>query len=166
MYRMLEKAFADSPGKKKVAEVMLMYGLRVDEKGRIFCSEIELSPAKMARALEVDRRVIIETGRMLAQDDELYGIFSQLLPTAFIGKAARKLGFESIEIRAEPHEKGIVARVAAVVSDRGIVIRQIVADDPDIYPEPKLTLILEKRLDGMTIDRLRRIKGVNEIVIS
>ncbi len=165
MYRMLEKAFAESPGKRKVVEALLRYGLRVDDKGRIFCSEIELSPAKMARALGVDRRVVIETGRMLAQDDELYGIFSQLLPTAFIGKAAHKLGFESIEIRAEPHEKGIVAKVATVVSERGIVIRQIVADDPDIYPEPKLTLILEKRLDGATIDRLRRIKGVNEIVI-
>ena len=146
-------------------EVLLRYGLRVEEKGSIFCAEIELSPAKMARALGVDRRVVIETGKAIAKDDELYGIFSQLLPTAFIGKAADKLGFESLEIRAEPHQKGIVAKVASVVSDRGIVIRQIVADDPDIYPEPKLTLILEKRLDGATIDRLRRIKGVKEIVI-
>lgn len=162
---MFEKAFAGSPGKRKVVEAMLRYGLSVDEKGRIFCSEIELSPAKMARALGVDRRVVIESGEMLAKDDELYGIFSQLLPTAFIGRVAHKLGFESIEIRAEPHERGIVAKVAAVVSQSGIVIRQIVADDPDIYPEPRLTLILEKRLDGATIDRLRRIKGVDEIII-
>lgn len=165
MYKMLEKAFADSPGKRNVVEALLRYGLRVDEKGRIFCAEIELSPAKMARALEVDRRVVIETGKMIAQDDELYGIFSQLLPTAFIGNVAHKLGFESIEIRADPHQKGIVAKVATAVSERGIVIRQIVADDPDIYPEPKLTLILERRLDGATIDRLRKIKGIKEIVI-
>jgi hypothetical protein len=165
MYKMLEKAFADSPGKRKVVEALLKYGLRVEEKGSISCAEIELSPAKMARALGVDRRVVIETGQMIARDDELYGIFSQLLPTAFIGRVADKLGFESIEIRAEPHQKGIVAKAATVVSDAGIAIRQIVADDPDIYPEPKLTLILEKRLEGATIDRLRRIKGVKEIVI-
>jgi predicted regulator of amino acid metabolism with ACT domain len=165
MYKMLERAFADSPGKRKVAEAMLRYGLRVDERGRILCSEIELSPAKMARALGVDRRVVIETGRMIAQDDELYSIFSQLLPTAFIGRVADKLGFESIEIRAEPHQKGIVASVSSIVAKRGIGIRQIVADDPDIYPEPKLTLILEKKLDGAGIDKLRKVKGVREIVI-
>ena len=165
MYKMLERAFEDSPGKRKVAEAMLRYGLRVDERGRISCAEIELSPAKMARALGVDRRVVIDTGKMIAEDDELYGIFSKLLPTAFIGKVADKLGFESIEIRAEPHQKGIVARVAGIIAERGIGIRQIVADDPDIYPEPKLTLILERRLDGAVIDKLRRIKGVGEIVI-
>ncbi|MEM3555882.1 MAG: regulator [Candidatus Micrarchaeia archaeon] len=165
MYPLLEKAFEESPGKRKVAETMLKYGLRVDEKGRIFCAEIEISPAKFARALGVDRRVVIETGKMIAEDDKLYGIFSQLLPTAFIGKVADKLGFESIEIHAEPHQKGIVASVASIIADRGIVIRQIVADDPDIYPEPKLTLILEKKLDGATINKLRNVKGVREIVI-
>jgi hypothetical protein len=165
MYKVLEKVFEDSPGKRRVVEAMLRYGLRVDEKGGLFCAEIELSPAKMARALGVDRRVVIETGKMIASDDELYGIFSQLLPTAFIGNVARKLGFESIEIRAEPHQKGIVARVSAIVAERGIGIRQIVADDPDIYPEPKLTLILEKKLDGATINRLRKIDAIQEIVI-
>ena len=165
MYKMLEKAFEDSPGKRKVAETMLRYGLRVDEKGRIFCANIELSPAKMARALGVDRRVVIDTGSMIAKDDQLYGIFSQLLPTAFLGKVADRLGFESMEIRAEPHQKGIVAKVASIISEKGIAIRQIVADDPDIYPEPKLTLILEKRIDGATIDKLRKIKGVEEIVM-
>jgi hypothetical protein len=165
MYKTLEKSFEDSPGKRKVVESLLRYGLRVDEEGKIFCAEIELSPAKIARALAVDRRVVIDTGKMIAADDELYSIFSQLLPTAFIGRVADKLGFESIEIRAEPHQKGIVAQVASIIAGRGIVIRQIVADDPDIYPEPKLTLILEKRLDGATINKLRRIKGIEEIVI-
>jgi len=165
MYPLLEKAFEDSPGKRKVAEAILRYGLRVDESGRIFCADIELSPAKMARALGVDRRVVIETGRMIAENDELYNIFSQLLPTAFLGRVADKLGFESIEIRAEPHQKGIVAKVTEIIAGKGIGIRQIVADDPDIYPEPKLTLILEKKLDGATINRLRGIKGVREIVI-
>jgi len=165
MYKALEKAFEESPGKRKVAETMLRYGLRVDERGAIFCGEIELSPAKFARALGVDRRVVIETGRMIAEDDELYSIFSQLLPTAFIGRVADKLGFESIEIRAEPHQKGIVAQVAGVIAEKGIVIRQIVADDPDIYPEPKLTLILERKLDGATINKLRKLEGIKEIVI-
>jgi hypothetical protein len=165
MYKILERAFAESPVKRKIVEALLKYGLRVDERGKIFCSDIELSPAKMARALEVDRRVVIETGRMIARDDELYSIFSQLLPTAFIGKAAQKLGFESIEIRAEPHERGIVAGVSSIIAEENIGIRQIVADDPDIYPEPKLTLILERRLSGSAINRLRKVRGVREIVI-
>jgi len=165
MYKSLEKVFSESPGKRKIAEALLRYGLRVGSDGKISCAEIELPPAKIARALGVDRRVVIETARTISNNDELFGIFSELMPTAFISKAASKLGFESIEIKAEPHAIGIVSGVSKIVADEKICIRQIVADDPDIYPEPKLTIVLEKKLSGNAIDKLRKVKGVKEIVI-
>jgi hypothetical protein len=165
MYKSLEKAFLESPSKRKIAEALLRYGLRIGSGGKIYCAEIELPPAKIARALNVDRRVVIETAGMILDNDELFGIFSELMPTAFMSKAASRLGFESIEIKAEPHAIGIVSKISKIISDEKICIRQIVADDPDVYPEPKLTIILEKKLSGNAIDKLRRVKGVKEIVI-
>lgn len=163
MYKRIENAFLGFPSRKIVVEAILKYGLRVDEEGGIFCAEIEIAPAKMAKALGMDRRVVIETAKQIAKNRELYGIFSELRPTAFVAGAARKLGFEVLEIEAEPHEKGIVKEVASLIADAGISIRQIVADDPDIYPNPKLTIVLEKALPGSAIEKLRKSKKIKRI---
>lgn len=166
MYRVLEEAFIHFPMRRKVAEALLRYGLRVSKNGTILCDEIEISPAKMARALKVDRRVVIETASMIAGNKALFSFFSELRPTAFIGKAAKLLGFEVIVIEADPHAAGIVSSVSSIIAKERVCIRQIVADDPDIYPNPKLTIVLEKPISGKAIDKLRKIKGITKIAIS
>lgn len=165
MYDILEDAFIRYPMRKKVAELLLRYGLSVDKKAGIYCGVIELSPAKIARAVGVDRRVVIETALMISEVPELLGIFSGLVPTALIRGAARNLGFEVLELEAEPHAIGIVSKVTAIISNARISIRQIVADDPDIYPNPKLTIIVEKRLPGSVLVELRELKNIKKISI-
>ncbi len=165
MYPILESAFVRYPMRKKVAEVLLGYGLRVDKKGIIYCGEIEMSPAKIARALNVDRRVVLETAGMIAEVPELLGIFSGLLPKAFIGGAAKNLGFEVLVIEAEPHAIGIVSKVTKIIADSKIVIRQVMADDPDDYPNPKFTVVVEQRLPGEALAKLREIKDITKISI-
>lgn len=163
MYAKIKNAFLECPARKSAAEAMLRYGLHIDKKGKIYCAEIEITPAKMARALNLDRRVIIETAKQIAKNKELYAIFSELRPTAFIANAAHKLGFEVLEIEAEPHEKGIIKEVADIIANAGVCIRQIVADDPDIYPNPKLTLVLEKALPGSAIEKLKKSRKIKRI---
>lgn len=165
MYPILEDAFLRYPMRKKVAAILLMQGLRVDRKGRIFSGDIEISPVKIARALGVDRRVVLETAAMIADVPELFGIFEALAPTAFIRNVARHLGFEVIEIEAEPHSVGIVSAVSAIIANERISIRQIVSDDPDIYPAPKMTIVIEKRLPGAAIAKLRELKQIRRITI-
>ncbi|NYZ74228.1 regulator, partial [Candidatus Micrarchaeota archaeon] len=155
MYPILEDAFLRYPMRKKVAEILLKYGLRVDKNGRIFSGNIEISPVKVARAVAVDRRVVLETAHMIAEVPELFGIFESLAPTAFIRGVARHLGFEVIEIEAEPHAVGIVSAVTSIIAEAKISIRQIVSDDPDIYPNPKLTIVLEKQLPGQALVKIR-----------
>lgn len=165
MYPILESAFVLYPMRKKVAETFLRYGLSVDTEGAIYCGKIEMSPSKIARALEVDRRVVLETARMISAIPELQRIFGNLEPTAFIGKAAKHLGFEVLTVEAEPHAVGIVSSVTSIISDSGIVIRQVIADDPDVYPTPKFIVVVEKRLPGSTIAKLRRIRNIARISI-
>jgi predicted regulator of amino acid metabolism with ACT domain len=61
--------------------------------------------------------------------------------------------------------KGILAGAAQAIARRGISIRQAVADDPDLHPEPKLTIITEKPIPGDIIPELLRIEGVNKVVV-
>lgn len=163
MYSAIEEKFSAFPGRRAVAMAMLRYGLRVDKAGRLFCGGIGLSPVKVARAVGCDRRVAIDTAKMIAGDAELFSVFSGLRPTAFVGGAARKLGFGFIEINADPKAVGVVARITGLLAREGVMIRQVVADDPEIHPEPKLAIVTQGRLPPRVIEGLRKIRGVGRI---
>ncbi|MCX8194982.1 MAG: amino acid-binding ACT domain protein [Candidatus Micrarchaeota archaeon] len=153
----LEERFAGNYAKLKVVSSMLRLGLKVDRAGRIYCGEIELAPAKMGRALGVDRRVVIETAKQIAADPELFPIFSSLLPTANVSGAAKFFGHDVIEIEANPSSVGVVNKVAEVLAKNKVVIRQIIADDPDLYPEPKMHLVVQGRLPQKVMAKLRAL---------
>ncbi|MDO8553784.1 MAG: amino acid-binding ACT domain protein [Candidatus Micrarchaeota archaeon] len=165
MLEMLEKFFENARGRKLVAIEFLRLGLKVDGKGKIYAGNIELPPAKIGRALSVDRRVVIETAKAIADDDKLLQIFYRLESRAFMGNAARELGFDVIELRADPKKKGIVASVTKVLADAGIVIRQIISDDPDLFPDPVLTIIIDGKLSSRVIKTLKELKFADSIMI-
>ena len=165
MLKMLEKFFENARGRRIVATELLRLGLKVDGKGKIYVGNIELPPAKIARALHVDRRVVIDTAKAIADDDKLLQIFYRLEARAFISNAAKELGFDSIEIRANPKAKGIVATVTKVLADNGIVIRQIISDDPDLFPDPVLSIIIDSKLNAKTIKKLKELKFAQSILI-
>ena len=139
-------------------------GLAIREGNKIYCGGIELSDVKVARYLGVDRRTVRETAQLITSDDVLKSVFERLKPAGpFLGDVAKFLGYSVIEIYADPHTIGIVAQAAALVAQENIAIRQAVADDPDLTPEPKLTLVVEKEPSGTTLQKLLKIPGVVKI---
>ncbi len=165
MYPILEDAFIRYPMRRKVAELLLRQGLSVDKNAVIHSGPIEVSPVKVSRALGVDRRVVLETAQMIRDVPELFGIFSGLGPTASIKGVARQLGFEVLEIEAEPHGRGIVSAITAIIAESRISIRQLICDDPDIYPNPKLTVVLEKKLPASAFVKIRELKSISRLSI-
>ena len=162
---MLERFFEHARGRKIVATEFLRLGLKVDGKGKIYVGKIELPPAKIARAIGVDRRVVIDTAKAIANDDKLLQIFYRLESRAFIANAAKELGFDAIEIRANPKGKGIIAAVTKILADNGIVIRQIISDDPDLFPDPVLSIIIDGKLSAKVIKKLKELKFAESILI-
>ncbi|MDE1860494.1 MAG: amino acid-binding protein [Candidatus Micrarchaeota archaeon] len=165
MIEILDDFFRNARGRKVVATEFLLLGLKVDGKGKVYAGRIEIPPAKIARALGVDRRVVIDTAKAIASDDKLLHIFYRLEPRAFMGNSAKELGFDTIEIRADPKRKGVVAAVTKVLSDESIVIRQIVSDDPDLFPDPVLTIIIDGKLNAEVIKKLKELKFANAITV-
>lgn len=152
------------PGRQKVARALVELGLAIREGNKIYCGGIELSDVKVARYLGVDRRTVRETAQLITSDDVLKSVFERLKPAGpFLGDVAKFLGYSVIEIYADPHTIGIVAQAAALVAQENIAIRQAVADDPDLTPEPKLTLVVEKEPSGTTLQKLLKIPGVVKI---
>ena len=47
----------------------------------------------------------------------------------------------------------------------GISIRQTVADDPDLVPEPKAFVVTENPIPSYLLPRIKAIKGIKGVVI-
>ncbi|MEM3581647.1 MAG: amino acid-binding protein, partial [Candidatus Bathyarchaeia archaeon] len=60
---------------------------------------------------------------------------------------------------------GILANSAMILAKNGLSIRQAIVDDPELSPEPKLTLIVEKKVPGELIPEFLKVKGVAKVSI-
>lgn len=165
MLKLLEDFFSRAHGRKLVATEFLKLGMRVGAEGTIYFGSIEVPPAKIARALNVDRRVVIEAAKDIAADPKLLQIFYRLQPRAFLGDAAKELGCDALIIRAEAKKKNIVSSVTKVLSENNILIRQIVTDDPYIYPDPVLTIIIDGHLSPKVIKKLKELPFADSITM-
>jgi len=164
MWRQIADRLTEYPGRQKVARALVELGLAIGEGNKICCGGIELSDVKIGRYLHVDRRTVRETAELIASDPALGPVFARLKPAGpFLADVAKFLGYSVIEIYADPHTVGVVAQAAALVAQENIAIRQAVADDPDLTPDPKLTLVVEKEPSGATLQKLLKIRGVIKI---
>lgn len=164
MWKRIESKLAGYPGRVKVARLMVELGLTIDQRGKISCGPIELNDVKVGRAAGVDRRVVRETVRLILSDRELAHLFRNLRPAgSFLRDVAKDLGFSVIEVYADPTKSGVIAAVSALIAKEGVNIRQAVADDPELIPEPKLVLITERSVSGEALQKILKVPGVSKI---
>ncbi len=165
MWRQLAKYFNKYPSRKKLAQKLLEYGLRVQDN-KIFCGEIELSDSKIARALNVDRRIITSTIKTILEKNELKKVYERLEPTCHLINVAQNMKWGVIEIIPEdPSMPGILAEIAKIVADAKLSIRQAVVDDFELSEEPRLFIVIEKQVPGILIPKIRKVTGVKAVVV-
>ena len=165
MWRQIAKHFSKYPKRRRLAQKLLEYGLKISNN-KMYCGEIELTDSKIARAFDVDRRIINSTIQTITGKKELQKVFSQLKPTCHLKDVAPEMNWGVIEIIPEdPSTPGILADVANVVADAKISIRQAIVDDFELSEEPKLFIITEKHVPGILIPKIRKIKGVKAVII-
>ena len=166
MWATVQRAFAGHPAQLSVASLLFRYGLRVREDGEIACGDIRIPAVQIAKEAGVDRRVVDATAKTILASGELRSIFSNLQPFAYLKNVARGLGLGVIEILPTDATKpGILSEVSGVLARSGISIRQAVADDPYFTPSPKLTIITDEPVRGEVIEVLRKLPGVQSVVV-
>jgi predicted regulator of amino acid metabolism with ACT domain len=164
MWKKISKKLSRFPARLKVARLLVEIGLRITSDKRIMCGPIEISQAEIAKAAGVDRRVVRDTIETLLEDDELSSIFLNLKPAGpHLGTVAKYLGYGVIEIWADPHRSGILASVANLISNENVSIRQAIAEDPDLIPDPKLIIVTEKEVSGDVLKAILKIPSVSKI---
>jgi predicted regulator of amino acid metabolism with ACT domain len=166
MWNNIKKHFDGYPERLKVARVLVENGLSV-KKERIFLNQIEIPPVRVARDAGVDRRTVNETVCAIKSNRELRQIFQDILPAGHsLKKIAKHLNLGVVEITpTDAKAHGILANSAMLLTKGGLSIRQAIVDDPELSPEPKLTLIVEKKLPGELIAELLKIDGVAKVSV-
>ena len=120
MWARFRTHFKGFPAQEKVAQIMVLYGLRVHE-GHVFCGDIKVSDTAMARATGVDRRVVTATVATIEKTPELRAFFDKLHPVCHLRDVAPLMNWGAIEIiAANPSKPGILAGVATLNAEAGI----------------------------------------------
>jgi predicted regulator of amino acid metabolism with ACT domain len=162
----VSEQFAGQKVRLEVARKMLQYGIRVAKDERLFVGGLEVDYSALARDVGADRRVVKQTARQIREDDFLYSIFSRIMPVgSSLLPVIARLGYSAVVIEADPRAAGVISAATAALARRGIVVRQALADDPDMTPAAKLTLVVEGQVPGSVIEELNRIETVRSVTL-
>ncbi|MCW4008402.1 MAG: amino acid-binding protein [Candidatus Bathyarchaeota archaeon] len=166
MWSTIKKYLEGYPERLKVARILVENGLSTRD-GKIYLNQIEIPPLRVARAAGVDRRTVNETLKVIRANRELKLIFEEIRPAGHsLKEIAKYLNLGVLEITpVDAKTPGILANSAMILSKAGLSIRQAIVDDPELSPEPKLTLIAEKKIPGELIPELLKISGVAKVSV-
>lgn len=166
MWEKVNEKFKKYPARLRVAEKMIELGLSLKDDGKIYCGNLKISDKALATAAEVDRRAIKSTIDIIREDDELYNLFSNIIPAGTLLKnIAKNLELGVIEIEVGPNSEGILASTTNLISKKGISIRQAYAEDTELQKNPILTIITEEPVEGDLINEFLKIEGVTRVSI-
>ena len=166
MWTNVKKHFEAHPERLKVARTLIENGLSA-KNSKIYLNEIEIPPVRVARAAGVDRRTVKETLNAIKSNRELREIFEGIRSAGHsLKEIAKPLGLGVVEITPEDAKiPGILANSALILARNGLSIRQAIVDDPELSPEPKLTLIAERKIPGELIPELLKVKGIAKVSV-
>lgn len=166
MWSNIGKSLEDYPERLRVARILVENGLSV-RNGKIYLNDIEVPPVRVARVAGVDRRTVIETLKAINANRDLRLIFESMRSAGLsLKEIAKPLNLGVVEITpTNARMPGILANASMLLANRGLSIRQAIVDDPELSPEPKLTLIVEKKIPGELIPEFLKINGVVKVSV-
>ncbi|MDO5823567.1 amino acid-binding protein [Methanobrevibacter sp.] len=166
MWEKINEKFKKYPARLRVAEKMIELGLSVSDDCKIYCGNLKISDKSLATAADVDRRAIKSTIKLIREDEELYNLFSSIVPAGTLLKnIAKNLKLGVIEIEVGSESEGILANTTSLITKKGISIRQAYAEDTELQENPLLTIITEEAVSGDLINEFLKIKGVKRVSI-
>ncbi len=166
MWPSVRKQFQRQIARPDVVRKMIECGMRMSKDLKLYVGDVEQDYSSVARAVGVDRRVVKQTLEQIRGDRYLYSIFSKTTPLgASLVNVVSELGYSAIVIESNPRSPGVMAAVAEILSRHGMVVRQALADDPDMVQDAKMTLVVEGQLTGQAIEELNGLKLVKSLKI-
>jgi predicted regulator of amino acid metabolism with ACT domain len=166
MWANVRRQFERQVVRPEIVRKMIECGMRVSEDEKIYVDDVEVDYTAVAKALDVDRRVVKQTAQQIRRNRYLFSLFSRTKPlgTSLVD-VVTQLGYTAIVIEADPKSPGVMAAVAEILSRHGMVVRQAVAEDPEMVQDAKMTLVVAGLLTGQAMEELNGLGMVRSIKI-
>jgi predicted regulator of amino acid metabolism with ACT domain len=162
----VKKRFERQFVRSDIVKKMIECGMRVSPDLKIYVDDVEVDYSAVANAVDVDRRVVKQTVEQIKENDFLYSIFSKVSPLgSSLVNVVSALGYKAIIVEADPRSPGVMSSVAGILAKHGLVVRQALADDPDMVPDAKLTMVVEGELTGEVMEDLEQLQSIRSIKI-
>jgi predicted regulator of amino acid metabolism with ACT domain len=166
LWSQIERYFKDLPAQLKVAKLLFERGFQVREDGKVVSGGIEIPHTQIAKEVGVERRAVDSTVQTILSKPELKRIYTNLRQACSLRDVAREFNLGVIVFVPEnAQQKGIIANVTRKVTEKGLSIRQALAEDPSISAQPKLTLIIEGEIPPELISEIRKLPGTRSITV-
>ncbi|MDG6222113.1 MAG: amino acid-binding protein [Candidatus Bathyarchaeota archaeon] len=166
MWGQIKHFFDDFPAQQRIALLLFERGFQVNEDGKVVSGRIEIPHTQIAKEVGVERRAVDSTVQTILVTPELKRIYKNLRQVCSLQDVAREFNYSVIVFVPEnANQTGIVSNVTRIVSEKGLGIRQVLAEDPSTSSLPKLTLILEGDIPSELINQIRKLPGTRSITV-
>lgn len=161
----ISKHFQNLPAQEQVAKLLLKQGISVRD-GMAYCGNVEQSDTAVARAINVDRRVVRSTINRIMDVPDLLNLFSKIQSMLLLSDAASEIGCSCIEVvPTDATMPGIMAGIMNVMSSAGINIRQAVVSDPQNLTGSHLIIVADGEIPGDVMTDIRKCRGVASVIL-
>ena len=165
MWQVLIDHFRRFPAQERVVRLMIHNGLRIHE-GTVYAGGVEISDTAVARAADVDRRIVRATVETISANPQLERAFSRFAPTLHLKDVAPAMGLGVLQIVAsDASQPGILAGVSNVIAEAGLNVRQAIVEDPEFTDDPTLFVVTDMPVPGALIPLLQRVRGVKSVTV-
>jgi predicted regulator of amino acid metabolism with ACT domain len=161
----VKEGFVGLPSQEKVAMLLLRHGIKV-EKGTAYCNDIEQSDAAIARAADVDRRVVRSALDRISATPELDRVFSKLQSMLLLANVAPEINCTTVEIiPTDATMPGILAGVMDIIYRGGLTVRQAVVDDPGVRMDSHLIIVVDGQIPPELLPAMKQCRGVLSVML-
>jgi len=166
MWNQIQKYFKNLPAQQKVAKLLFERGFQVNDGGNIVSGRIEIPHTQIAKEVDVDRRAVDSTIQTIRSTPQLKRIYQNLRQVCSLEEVAREFKMGVIVFIPEnASQSGIISQVTQMVSQKGLSIRQALAEDPETNGYAKLILILEGEIVPELIEEIRKLPGTHSVTV-
>ncbi len=166
MWGQIERYFKELPAQLRVAKLLFERGFQVREDGHVVSTGIEIPHTQIAKEAGVERRAVDSAVKTILSKPELKRIYTNLRQVCSLQEVAREFNLGvMVFVPEDASQTGIIASVTKKVSEKGLSIRQALAEDPGIDAQAKLTLIIEGEIPPELISEIRKLPGTRSITV-
>jgi len=154
MWSSILDMFEEGSAERRVARLLIERGFTVTEDDGVVLHGVTVPHSSIANSMELAERRVDRTVEMILEDDHLAVLFANLTSKTFFEDAVSVLDISVVTVQVDDAaESGLLADITSVFDEHGVMIRQMVVEDPVLNDAPQFVAIVDGQVPpGLMLD--------------